>query len=58
MALDDISLSMEEGDIMGFIGPNGAGKTTTMNILMNFIQASSGEARIFWQIRSTRIASY
>ena len=47
MALDDISLSMEEGDIMGFIGPNGAGKTTTMNILMNFIQASSGEARIF-----------
>ncbi|WGK68250.1 ABC transporter ATP-binding protein [Candidatus Haliotispira prima] len=46
-ALSGISLSMDEGDIMGFIGPNGAGKTTTMNILMNFIRPSSGEAKIF-----------
>ncbi len=46
-ALKGISLSLNEGEIMGFIGPNGAGKTTTMNLLMNFIQPSSGEASIF-----------
>lgn len=42
-ALDDISLSLSSGEIMGIIGPNGAGKTTFFNILTGFIKANSGE---------------
>ena len=32
-AVDDISLTIKKGEILGFLGPNGAGKSTTMNIL-------------------------
>ena len=45
-ALDDLSLSVEEGDVVGFIGPNGAGKTTTMRILTTLLQPTSGKAWI------------
>lgn len=45
--IEDLNLSVEEGDIFGFIGPNGAGKSTTIRVLMNFIFPSSGEVRIF-----------
>ncbi|MCP4020840.1 MAG: ABC transporter ATP-binding protein [Desulfobacteraceae bacterium] len=41
--LHDISFSVEPGEIFGFLGPNGAGKSTLIKILLNFIQASSGE---------------
>jgi ABC-2 type transport system ATP-binding protein len=46
-ALDDLNLSVGKGQVFGFLGPNGAGKTTTMHILLGFIAASKGEARIF-----------
>ena len=46
-ALDDVSLAIPRGYIMGLIGPNGAGKTTTIKILMNMIRADGGEVRIF-----------
>jgi len=45
-AVDDISLSVATGEILGFLGPNGAGKTTTMKIITNFISADEGEVYI------------
>lgn len=46
-ALEDVTFSVEAGEVAGFIGPNGAGKSTTIRILLGMIQASGGEARIF-----------
>src|SRR5580765_5615801 len=45
-ALDDLSLSVDEGQIFGFLGANGAGKTTTLKLLMRLIFPTSGSARI------------
>ncbi|MFW7395121.1 ATP-binding cassette domain-containing protein, partial [Vagococcus fluvialis] len=36
-AVNNVSLSIEDGEIFGFIGPNGAGKSTTIKMLLNFI---------------------
>jgi len=43
-ALDDLTLAVEEGAVVGFIGPNGAGKTTTMRILTTLLRPTRGEA--------------
>lgn len=45
-ALDDLSLSLSAGQILGLIGPNGAGKTTAIKILVGLARPSSGTARI------------
>src|SRR4030095_6186184 len=45
-ALDNLSLSIEGGQIFGFLGANGAGKTTTLKLLMRLIFPTSGSARI------------
>jgi len=45
-AIQDVSFSVEKGQIVGFLGPNGAGKSTTMKILSCFMAASGGTARI------------
>ena len=45
-AVDDVSFSVSQGEILGFLGPNGAGKSTTMNILTGYISSTSGEAKI------------
>ena len=45
-AVDNISLRVATGEILGFLGPNGAGKTTTMKIITNFIAADEGEVYI------------
>lgn len=45
-AVDDISFSVEEGEVFGFLGPNGAGKTTTINILCTLLAPTSGRAEI------------
>jgi ABC-2 type transport system ATP-binding protein len=45
-AIEDVSFTVEKGQIVGFLGPNGAGKTTTMRILSCFMPASSGTARV------------
>ncbi len=44
VALNDLTLNIEEGEVFGFIGPNGAGKTTTMRILTTLLKPSSGKA--------------
>lgn len=44
--IQDISFSIEKGEIMGFLGPNGSGKTTTMRILTCFFPPTSGSARV------------
>lgn len=46
VALKDLDLEVKRGEIFGFLGPNGAGKTTTINMLMNLIRPTSGEASI------------
>ncbi len=46
VALKDLDLSVEQGEIFGLLGPNGAGKTTTIKILMGIHYATSGSARI------------
>jgi ABC-2 type transport system ATP-binding protein len=43
-ALNDLTLDVEEGAVVGFIGPNGAGKTTTMRILTTLLKPSDGQA--------------
>jgi ABC-2 type transport system ATP-binding protein len=48
-ALKDLTLEVNPGEVYGFLGPNGAGKSTTINVLMNFIRPTSGEATIFGQ---------
>ena len=45
-AVDDISFSIEEGEIVGYIGPNGAGKSTTIKILSGILIPDSGECQI------------
>jgi ABC-2 type transport system ATP-binding protein len=44
IAVDDISFSVERGEVLGFLGPNGAGKSTTMKIITGFLPATAGTA--------------
>ena len=45
-ALNNVSFSINKGEIVGFLGPNGAGKSTMMKILTTYIKASNGEAQV------------
>lgn len=45
-AVNDISFSVNRGEIVGFLGPNGAGKSTTMKILTGYLKPSSGQATV------------
>jgi gliding motility-associated transport system ATP-binding protein len=46
LAVDDLSFSVEPGEVLGFLGPNGAGKSTTMRMLAGFITPTSGTGSI------------
>lgn len=46
VAVNDLSFTVEKGQVYGFLGPNGAGKSTTMNILIGYISATEGEVLI------------
>lgn len=45
--IEDLSLSIEEGEVFGFLGPNGAGKTTTIRLLMGLLFPTSGKSFVF-----------
>lgn len=45
-AVDNLSFTVNDGEILGFLGPNGAGKSTTMNMLTGYISSTSGKALI------------
>ncbi len=46
VAVEDLTLQVEEGEVFGFLGPNGAGKTTSVKMLMGLIHPTSGSARL------------
>ena len=45
-AVNDISFTINTGEIVGFLGPNGAGKSTTMKMITGYLEASSGEISV------------
>ena len=45
-AVDNVSFTVESGEILGFLGPNGAGKSTTMNIITGYLSSSSGTVTV------------
>ncbi|PSP54868.1 ABC transporter ATP-binding protein [Halobacteriales archaeon QS_1_67_19] len=46
VAVRDLSLEVEEGEVYGFLGPNGAGKSTTINMVLDFVRPTEGEVRV------------
>ena len=48
-AVEDLSFSVDPGEILGLIGPNGAGKSSTIKIILDFMKPDSGEVKIFGQ---------
>ncbi len=47
IAVNNLSLEVEEGSVFGFLGPNGAGKTTTIRLILGLIRATAGEIKVF-----------
>lgn len=56
VAINDVSFSVTKGEVVGFVGLNGAGKSTTINLMMGFLQPSSGTVRIFDQLVTPQTA--
>ena len=46
LAVNDVSFSVQRGEVLGFLGPNGAGKSTTMRMLTGFIPPTEGDVVI------------
>ncbi len=57
-AVDDISFTINEGELVGFIGPNGAGKTTTLKCLTGLLYPTGGEVRVLGYTPFERKHSY
>ncbi len=57
LAVDDLNLTIEEGEVFGFLGPNGAGKSTTINMLLGFLSPTSGSIRVLgWDVTSESLS--
>ena len=50
-AVNDISFSLEQGEIVGFLGPNGAGKSTTMKMITGYLEPSKGDINVNVKMR-------
>lgn len=46
VAVDELDLTVDEGEVFGFLGPNGAGKSTVINMLLDFVRPTSGSATV------------
>src|SRR5262245_59125612 len=46
LAVNDVSFSVERGEVLGFLGPNGAGKSTTMRMITGFIPPTAGTVKV------------
>lgn len=46
LAVDDVDLTVEEGEIFGFLGPNGAGKSTTIDMLLDYVRPTAGSVSV------------
>ena len=46
VAVDDLSFSVERGEVLGFLGPNGAGKSTTMRMITGFLPPTAGQISV------------
>ncbi len=57
-AVQDISFTIQEGELVGFLGPNGAGKTTTLKMLSGLLHPTSGDARILGHVPWERKRDY
>ena len=53
-AVDEISFTIQPGEVVGFLGPNGAGKTTTLKMLSGLIYPTGGDARVLGHLPSRR----
>lgn len=56
-ALDDLTLTLTKGEVLGYLGPNGAGKTTTIRLLLGLIQPTSGSITVFGEDAGKKAAS-
>ncbi|MEI2724183.1 MAG: ATP-binding cassette domain-containing protein [Verrucomicrobiota bacterium] len=58
VAVDNVSFTIEPGELVGFLGPNGAGKTTTLKMLAGLLYPSRGEARVLGHVPWERDDAY
>ena len=56
LAVDDLDLAVDEGDVYGFLGPNGSGKTTTVRMLLGLVLATTGTVEVLGQAMPARAA--
>ncbi len=52
--VDDISFTVDEGDVFGFLGPNGSGKTTTIRIVLDILKPDAGQIRLLGGLTANR----
>ena len=55
-AVQDVSITVQQGDVFGFLGPNGSGKTTTVAMILSLIEPTAGTVELFGQ--TTREGRY
>jgi len=57
VAVDDVDLTIEPGDVFGYLGPNGAGKTTSLRMMLGLIRPTAGSVRIFGRDPQVSVAA-
>src|SRR5262249_21664571 len=57
VAVDDVDLTVERGDVYGYLGPNGAGKTTSLRMMLGLIAPTAGSVRLFGRDPQAGIAA-